>query len=186
MEYTVIDIETMPNEEMIERLPEPNVALGNLKDEAKIKAKVEAAKQKQIESMALSPMFGKIACIGVDTDVHIVEDEKLLIEEVGKEVLSKMQPICTWNGINFDIPFIYKRALILGVKISPPMSFWMKRYNTTPHCDLMQVWGSWRDHEKLDTVANVLLGEGKVDFDVTQIKELIKTDEGNLILIGTV
>ena len=178
MEYTVIDIETMSNEEMIDKLPEPTLALGNLKDETKIQAKIEEAKQKQIDSMALNPLYGKIACIGYGERVVVKEAEDELIEEIVTEVLSKMAPICTYNGIGFDIPFIYKRALILGVKISPPMSFWMKRYVTTPHCDLMQVWGNWRDYEKMDNVAKVLLGHGKVDFDVTTIKDLIKTEEG--------
>jgi len=185
MEYTVIDIETMPNEEMIDKLPEPIVKYGNTKDEEKRKVIYGDAKQKQIDSMALNPMFGKIACIGTfvkEPYCILHDDEKSMIEMFIEGVLNfggnNSPKIATWNGMGFDIPFVYKRALILGVKISPPMSFWMKRYNTTPHCDLMQVWGNWRDYEKLDTVANVLLGEGKIDFDVTTIKDLIKTDEG--------
>ena len=178
MEYTVIDIETMPDETMIDKLPEPDVKYGNAKDEEKRRVIYENAVAKQVDSMALNPLFGRIACIGIGDTVHMAENEKTLIEIVSKELFSKMQPICTWNGIGFDIPFIYKRAIILGIKIDPPMSFWMKRYTITPHCDLMQVWMNWYGYEKLDTVAKALLGRGKVDFDVTQIKELIKTAEG--------
>ena len=177
MEYTVLDIETMPNEDMIDKLPEPTVAIGNLKDEAKIQAKIEEAKQKQIDNMALNPLYGKIACIGYGEKVIVSEYENDLIVEIG-HVLSRMQPICTYNGTMFDLPFIYKRAVILGISITPPLSFWTKRYIITPHCDLMQVWGSWKDYEKMDNIAKVILGQGKVDFDVTTIKDLIKTEEG--------
>ena len=41
-----LDIETIPNADMIARLPEPEVALGNLVDPAKIAAKKAAVKVK--------------------------------------------------------------------------------------------------------------------------------------------
>ena len=50
------DIETIRNEEMIQHLPMPDVKTGNLKDLNKINAKVQEAKEQQIERMALSPI----------------------------------------------------------------------------------------------------------------------------------
>ena len=62
MNILAIDIETMPNPDMISKLPEV-VADSRLKDEEKIKADIEKKKAEQIEKMALSPLYGKIACI---------------------------------------------------------------------------------------------------------------------------
>ena len=93
--------------------------------------------------------------------------------------------IVTWNGIGFDMPFIYRRALILGVDpanfSAPPLTAWTKRYNTDLHYDLMKIWDNWQSQTftKLDLVAKLVLGEGKVDdFDVTEIEEMLETEEG--------
>ena len=52
-----LDIETIPNADMFSRLPEPEVAIGNLVDPAKIAAKKAAVKVKQIADMALDPLW---------------------------------------------------------------------------------------------------------------------------------
>ena len=187
--YTVLDIETIPNSKMVNKLPEPDVKYGNTKDEEKRQAKRQEAKQEQIDKMALNPLYGRICCVALVSaggmnymidDVDTDEKEKKIIEFIKSQAMDmSMSPkICTWNGLSFDIPFIYKRALILGVDMKVPMSHWMKRYSNIPHCDLMQLWCNWYGYEKLDNVASVLLGEGKKDFDVTTIKDLIKTGEG--------
>lgn len=173
-----LDIETMPNPDMIDRLPVPEIKTGNLKDPEKIAKKLEEAKTKQIEDMALSPLYGKIACcglIGKNPEFLIGTEEDIIISIL--DVLNSNE-ICTWNGINFDIPFIYKRSLILGINPKQRMNFWMKRNTSYPHCDLMQIWCNWYGYEKLDTVARVILGEGKVEFDVTTIPELLNSEEG--------
>ena len=188
---TAIDIETMPNPEMISKLPDPEIKTGNIKDPAKIQAKMDAAREKQIAEMALSPLYGKIACCGiVNKDTEYVEfglngnyNEIKIIEILFDTVLGFHRDgnstVITWNGINFDIPFIYKRALMLGIKPPVSMPYWMKRYSNVPHCDLMQVWINWfGKYEALDNVASVLLGQNKIEFDFTTIPELMKTDAG--------
>ena len=186
-EYTVIDIETYPNLEMIDRLPEPDVKYGNTKDEDKRQVKYEEAVVKQIDDMALSPLYGKIACVGYgkgvdNVDCAIYENEEDVVKFIFETLLKFGQTgspkIVTWNGMGFDVPFIYKRALILGVKPTVSMGYFMKRYQTETHCDLMQIWMNWYGYEKLDNVARALLNEGKQDFDVKTIKDLMKTETG--------
>lgn len=186
IEYTVIDIETIPNINMIDRLPEPEVKFGNTKDPEKIKIKKDQAKEEQIKKMALNPMYGRIASVVMKTGdlvkymIDDVNDDKKEAEII-KFIACHISPgnkIATWNGINFDVPYIYKRALILGVRMPVPMAYWMKKYSTVPHCDLMQVWCNWFGYTKLDDVAEVILRDKKVDFDVTTIIDLIKTGEG--------
>ena len=51
------DIETIGNRSMVERMPEIDVKVGNLKDPAKIAEKIAEAKADQIDRMALSPLL---------------------------------------------------------------------------------------------------------------------------------
>lgn len=174
-----LDIETYPNEEMIDLLPEPEAKVGNIKDPDKIAKKMGEAKAKQIRDMALSPLYGKIACCGfVGESIYTcaMSSEKDMIKAIF--LYLEDFKIITWNGISFDIPFVYKRAMILGIKPPVRMSYWVKRYSTIPHCDLMQVWCNWYGYEKLDTVARGLLGKRKIDFDVTTISELLNSEKG--------
>jgi len=190
-DYTVIDIETIPNESMIDKLPEPEVKLGNTKDPVKVAAKIEEAKRTQVAKMALNPLYGRVCCAAMikGEDVNYVIDnvdcdniERGVIRYIA-ESLGESTRICTWNGNNFDLPFIYKRAMILGVDIMGPLSYWTKRYNVSPHCDLMNVWTGWNGLEKLDNVARAILGEGKDKHDVTRNNEYMKTGEGREKLI---
>ena len=184
-EYTVIDIETYPNEEMIDRLPEPKID-ARVKDPVKIEAKRIEGRAKQIDEMALNPLYGKIACVGYKKEdnkgVVICDEEDLVIKEFFEKIIPFGQQnspkIVTWNGMGFDVPFIYKRALILGFNPTVSMSHFMKRYQTEIHCDLMQIWMNWYGYEKLNNVATVLLDEGKQEFDIKTIKDLIKTEDG--------
>lgn len=184
-DYVTIDIETMPNMDMVDRLPEPEVKYGNTKDEAKRQIKYEEAVRAQIDKMALNPLYGKVACVGYKLDgivgSVVSENEVDLLEFYFNELfegIARMPKIVTWNGMGFDVPFLYKRALVNGVVPRSSMSHYMKRYSNDFHCDLMQVWCNWYGYEKLTNVASVLLDESKEDFDITTIKDLVKTDEG--------
>ena len=102
-----IDIETAPNLDMIEYLPEPK-ADTRLRDEVKIKEDIAKKKAEQIDKMALSPEFGKIACIGIygkDKKDVLVGEEKNIIKDFLPFLLS-CENIITFNGKNFDFDFI--------------------------------------------------------------------------------
>ena len=181
---TVIDIETYANLEMLDKLP-PVKAKSNLKDPAKIEADIKAKKAEQINKMALNPLYGKIACIGYaskDGVEVVVRSEKEMLTDFFNR-LSKISKLITYNGNSFDLPFIWKRALILGVFNpckDPVLSHYTKRYNTVTHVDLMQLWAGWntQNFAKLDDLANALFGEKKVAFDFREIPELLKSDAG--------
>lgn len=177
------DIETIPNPDMIDRMPEPEVKLGALKDPEKIAAKKTEAKEAQIKKMALSPLYGKIAAIGyysTDFSVCDILPESEMIVRFFERLDKSVHQIVTWNGNGFDLPFVYKRATLRGIFPPYALTYYTKRYLIRPHCDLMQVWAGWdnRNWEKLDTVARAFGLEGKTDFDVTKIPELLETEEG--------
>lgn len=185
MNIIAIDIETYPNPEMISRLPEVE-ADSRLKDEAKIKADIEKKKAKQIEDMALSPLYGKIACIGYYGDdiqeVHIDSEENML-----KKLSQLMQEdniFVTWNGTGFDWDFIIKRAIILGCdNWNLLLLESIRSRKNTMFVDLMEKWCGYGKFAKLNEVASILLdGECKEEFDVKQIPELIKTTSGKELI----
>ena len=179
-DYLVIDIETMPDLSKVDMLPEPSISKV-LKDPIKIKEAQENAILEQISKMALKPETGIIACIGygniTNGDIHI-ENEKEMLESFFKRISGKT--IVTFNGINFDLPFIYKRAMLLNVDVPYSLESFIKHYSTTFHVDLMQIWSGWSSQGfvSLDYLSSLILGKKKVDFDFKEIPELLKTSNG--------
>lgn len=193
-----LDIETIPNTSMIPHLPEPELKLGNIKDPDKIKAKKAEAKNKQIADMALNPLYGRICsyalvsdsaeqanCITAETD----EEEAKLIEQI-LQVLNRDNTVITYNGKVFDLPFIYKRAVLLGIDIRQfgalSLSEINKRYNNKNHVDLIETWSNgFGKFEKLDNISKVLFNqEGKIEIDFNDFPELIKTEDGRKQING--
>lgn len=178
-----IDIETYADLDVIDLLPVIE-ADSRLKDEEKIKADIEKKKEKQIEQMALNPLYGKIACIGYYNDnVQEVDlsDEKSMIERFLQNLKNTSDVIVTWNGNEFDLSFIFKRGLKYGLCKLTDLQFYTAK--TNPKCiDLMKLFCGYGKYEKLDNVAKVLLGEGKEEFDVKEIPELLKTQSGKELI----
>lgn len=74
------DIETIGNRSMVERMPEIDVKVGNLKDPAKIAEKIAEAKADQIDRMALSPLYGRVCAFVAMEDENAVSKECLEAE----------------------------------------------------------------------------------------------------------
>jgi predicted PolB exonuclease-like 3'-5' exonuclease len=192
-----LDIETIPNAAMVPFLPEPEIS-AVLKDPAKIAAARAEAKLEQVSKMALDPMTGRVcacALVGVDgaddfSSVAVAtgtddECELALLAMIFTALGRKDARIVTFNGMFFDIPYLYKRAMILGLPLgeygTPPLSAWTKRYSTDRHCDIARVWYGWgpaKKGENLDLVASMVLKESKMEIDVTTFPELMTTEEG--------
>jgi predicted PolB exonuclease-like 3'-5' exonuclease len=194
-----LDIETIPNAATLSKLPEPSID-SRLKDPAKIAEAKAKAKEDQVGKMALDALTARVCCFGTvgiiigeaptettygdiitaDTD----DAERGIIQLIMQILGNKEVRIATWNGIGFDLPMIYKRAMILGVDPAnfgaPPLTAWTKRYSADKHYDLMQIWGGWSSQgwAKLETVAALILGEHRADIPYEQVPELIKTAEG--------
>ncbi len=194
-----LDIETMGNPDAVKLLPEPDVALGNLKDKDKIAAKIAEAKVAQVAEAGLDPLTARIICfsaVGGTSADEIMEKtmvcdavsddaETTLIETIFGFLGTPDCRIISWNGIGFDLPMIYKRAMVLGIDPgqwgAPPLTTWTVRYRTDRHYDLMQIWGGWQSNKwaKLDTVARMILGEHKTEgIDVMTFPVLMESEEG--------
>lgn len=123
----------------------------------------------------LEGTFGRICCIG-----YIKEDNREVIKKgvlSGSEkgmlqrfwdIASDVERFVGHNIWSFDLPFIYKRSLISGVKPRTDISF--ARYRNTPIYDTMCEWELWnldKDRkQKLDTLAKVFnLPSSKDEMD---------------------
>ena len=196
-EIKAIDIETIPNMAMVQYLPEPEAA-GNIKDPEKIAADIAKKRVEQVGKMALSPMFGRICAYSIATanvyeaDVMCAinddEERRLIGRILGHLRLSHddYPALVGWNCHAFDLPFIYKRALILGVELHggiQPLSRMVRRYSRVPVCDLMQELATWDSQAKvsLDVAAKCILGKSKLDHDFSQFPAMIETNQGSKI-----
>ncbi|MHB8362861.1 MAG: ribonuclease H-like domain-containing protein [Patescibacteria group bacterium] len=139
-------------------------APSNYKDQSKIDAYIENEKKKVNEKAALSPLTGKIILIGILTDatenhgtsiateVGIVDysvaqdtNEKFLLQQFW-EMLSDLwdnghQPLVTYNGKQFDLPYIISRSTIMGLtkpNLLPSMKQLLSKYDSRDHIDLFQ------------------------------------------------
>ena len=174
-----IDLETTADTSVIDLLPEIEADV-RLKDPVKIEEDIKKKREKQIEGMALNPLYGKIVCIGYYGDnIQEVDfgSEKKMIENFIKRVIRTTETVVTWNGYGFDIPFIFKRGLKYNLCKLTEMQFYISK-NNGKLVDLMTLFAGWGKYEKLDNVAKVLLNDKKEEFDVKKISELIKTDSG--------
>jgi 3'-5' exonuclease len=136
----------------------------------------------EIHSMtSFEGTFGRICCIGI-----IKEDEKGIIQKAvfsgtEKEILTDF-----WNaagGVHryvghnvwaFDLPFIFKRSIINGVK---PIPLNFARYRNIPIYDTMMEWELWNvmKAQKLDTLAKVLgLPTSKDEMDGSMVADYFK------------
>lgn len=173
----VVDIETIAD---LSDLPDVKID-SRIKDLEKVQQAMDEARFKQIEKAALSPRTGQIACIGYFTIeksfVSFGEEEKL-IEDFIK--LTSGKQVITFNGKSFDIPFLFKRGIKLGVKGAtiPAMKSYQDRYRTDKHIDIMSEYCGYGEYTSLNDLSRFLLGSEKMEFNHKEIPELLKTEEG--------
>lgn len=191
------DIETIPNKNMVDALPEPEYKYGNTKDEDKRKVIEKEAKQKQIDDMALSPFYGRICSYAVYgpeiQKYHTIDEisdaaEIELISEVFELftcTTTTVPRVITWRGNDFDLPFLFIRAAILNVVVPAGclrLQNMIKRYATAPHCDLERVISNWgQKMTSLNFVASSFLGEKKIESDFTKFIEMIESGKSHEI-----
>ena len=190
-----IDIETLPGERKEYTLSLPtkptseDIKLGNVKDQAKIDAKIESelhklidkwedecldAKLKMEESFrkqALDSMSGKIFIISFAfDDMPIVtlynEDEKQLLDSFADALADTQNPMgLTWYGHNikgFDLPFLFHKALLHNSKLLKyiPRSIRSKFIEDTATMFGMDKYGVYY---KLSNIAKFLGIDGKYE-----------------------
>jgi len=183
----VVDIETIPNMDVVDLIPEPK-AHGAIKDPVKIAADIEKKKAEAVDKMGLDPNFARICVIGyaqridgeiTTSDYHLKE----ATDEAERELLAafwekaKMHgKIVTFNGAGFDIPFLMRRSWLLGVK--PTRTFetvaWKCATGESNHIDVRLVLsgGDMKAKGSMDLYGKLKLGQGKTEgMDGSQVWE---------------
>jgi len=182
----VIDIETIPNMDMVDLLPEP-VADARLKDQVKIAADIKKKRGEAIDKMGLDPNFGRICVIGyavregADT-ISATDDCLADVTDEGEARLlsafwaraSQCDRLGSFNGAGFDIPFILRRSWLLGVR--PTRRFetvaWKCATGEANHVDVRLALsdGDSRARGTMDLYGKLKLGRGKTDgMDGSQV-----------------
>lgn len=165
-QYIVIDIETVAPSENDEKV---NALISNKLDKRlKDKEKIEENKKKVYNSLALDPYLGQILMIGIksdnnyvlinqslvdrELDLNFIEDrtviqyypdEKALLEEFNSsinEYIANGGVLITFNGKEFDLPYIFIRSVINNTEyIIPSYLDLIHRYSHNMHFDLYNI-----------------------------------------------
>lgn len=204
----VFDIETapLPDEQIAPFVPEFS-APSNYKDVDKIKSYIEAEKVKWLEQAALSPLTGRVIAVGEmslgDATFHVVQgfieplctgfadprvtiysDEKFLLKWFWSFYSQEVRYDRFFIGFNifhFDLPFLIRRSLALGVEIPfgimPACKFYDHQF-----VDVMQSWqcGDRQQRISLDNYAK-FLGVGKKNGEGKDFAKLLKSDPDKAI-----
>jgi DNA polymerase elongation subunit (family B) len=120
--------------------------------------------------MALRPEFGHVICIGLGHDgrgrgeletkaltARQTSDERFLLEGFW-DIVRARRDWCfiTYNGLAFDLPFLIRRSIYLGV--APTTGLPLRPFQLDSHFDVMRCLANWERTEtvRLDIVAELL------------------------------
>lgn len=77
------------------------------------------------------------------------------------------------NLIEFDLRFIFQRAVVLGVKPSVHIPFSARPWGDSSAFDTMTAWAGARNRVSLDKLSKVLCGAGKGDMDGSMVWDYV-------------
>ena len=160
-----IDIETIQWEKSVPFIPE----------------KGPRDKTEPWDKCKFDPNYTQICCIGFKTDGAC---KAYTIEEMGEaklldifwSVVQKYSKIITYNGLSFDLPFIYRRSWYEGIKPTILPDALLKKYETYGlHVDVRAILSQWDKFApgKLDLYAALKLDQCKMDgVDGSQVQSM--------------
>ena len=115
-----------------------------------------------------------------DAEIRMFDEEKDLLK-AAFNLMESYPVVITFNGDNFDLPYLYNRALKLGFKKDDIPIVWSEKaeyaeLRNSIHIDLykfftnksMRVYAfgnKYREGNTLDEIASALLGKGKIKHE---------------------
>lgn len=188
--YLYLDIETIPSQSAAvhAKIAEGITPPGNISKAETIAAweaeKKPAAVKEAIAKTALDGSVGHICCIGwawgddaplsmeLDEDVSEAELLEEFIQTIdGATIGNRIPTIVGHNVVNFDIRFLWQRAIVLGVR----MPNWFPR-DPKPWgietFDTMAAFAGARNMIGMDRLCSALGLEGKGEIDGSMIGDL--------------
>ena len=164
------DIETIPTQsERLKNHVQTNLTPpANYKKQETIDAWIEENKELAYRKTALNGGFGQIVCIGYainDNDVKTIyfddwaTSEREILKTFFNELIECYRPSADitphfigHNIENFDLRFIYQRAIVLGIKPPSFLPLNSKSYNNMYIFDTMTEWAGKRNYVSLNEV----------------------------------
>lgn len=161
MNVIAFDIETTIDQQLFADFAPPlKVAVGNLRDPAKIAEKHAEAATKQRELAALDPQVSRVLSWHVAqitsssvepklrTEIRLPSAPEITTAQRERNLLSLLwallstaDRIVTFNGASFDVPFIERRSLLIGV--TPSIKIETHKYHVidgkSNHIDVRRV-----------------------------------------------
>ncbi len=129
--------------------------------------------EEQLKKASLDALTARIACIGVIRAVDFIPTESIVFSGLDETALlsefwsylsrNRANPLVTHNGMQFDLPFIWRRSVVQ--RIRPSIELDLRKFRTAPVFDTMQVWGNWemRGARSLNDLARGLSLGSKID-----------------------
>lgn len=104
----------------------------------------------RVKQCSLNPRLGRVAAIGYsastmpdDYDLAETEDKEAGLLEDFWDTMAGHDLLITWNGHGFDLPFLWKRSLLLGVVPKVKVADYLRRYSYQPHFDVKMALLNW-------------------------------------------
>jgi DNA polymerase elongation subunit (family B) len=174
------DLETAPFRSDINKLDDRVIALYD----KKVRARhfLEETLEKAYESAGLYPEFGRIVCATFGF-AHADDkgpyfrmrsfcgrDEKAILQAIA-DTFPPDTVLCGHNSKSFDIPYLCKRMLALGVPLPSYLKLHGKKPWEVKHEDTMEIWKfGGRDYTSLDVLSMCLgIPSPKSDMDGSQV-----------------
>lgn len=139
------DIETVPQQAPLTTLQDTEIE--KRIDSLLLRKPDENREKTKRLIMATNPFFGEIVCIGFYKTTLSGETGSIALTGTEKQILEKFWGIVgkfdglfiSFNGIDFDVPFILKRSMYHRIEPRNNNFLDLKRYSRFPHYDVKQV-----------------------------------------------
>lgn len=185
-DYLYFDIETIPDqrEHALAKYRERVTPPGNIKKQESIDIwmaeKAEQAAIDMLEKTSFDGGAGHVCTIGWainDGPVRVehaedVGEEADILRAFFSDMPKRDVTIVGHNILGFDVPFLLKRAIVLGVELPSDYAFprdpkpWSKGA-----FDTMTAWAGARDMISMNRLCGILGIVGKGNFDGSQVAE---------------
>jgi predicted PolB exonuclease-like 3'-5' exonuclease len=184
-----LDIETVPQSALYKNLPEKTRELWEKKSSYFRKEGQDA--ESVYEKAGIYAEFGKIICIsvglitkelkplGIRIHSYAGDDEKKILLDF-TSMLEKYRArkeiyLCAHNGKEFDFPYIARRMLINGLKLSGMLDSAGKKPWEIKHLDTLELWkfGDYKHYTSLDLLTNIFtIPSPKNDMDGSMVADV--------------
>lgn len=173
-----LDIETLPSEVFdMEAAKKRITPPANYKDADKIAAYIDEQAAKAHAKTSLNGGYGRIACIGVADEEKTVQ----ILTGTEQEILAKFYDfmmkdntlhaqLCGHNIIAFDLPFIWRRAVVNGCPLYTGFPLHV-RWNGTQVFDTMIEWEQNHGFISQSELCSILGIECADEIDGSQVAE---------------